>query len=321
MNKVLDAAMAALRDLGLKVTTTPTGLITLRGFGTPRRYRAEVRPSLTRSVVGALTLALASSREERLLVTDHVAPPLAEELHRRGIQFADAAGNAFIHAPGLFVLVLGRRQRGSKRVPPRGMRIFRSSGLKILFALLCVRDLVTAPQREIARAAGVALGSVAVVLEGLRELGYVATIDGTRRLLHREKLIEQWTEGYARVLAPTLEMGRYAAPELKWWRRADPTPYGAQWGGETAAALLHRHLVPERAILYSLETPARFLLKYRLKADAEGPVILRRRFWHFESETPRQDIVPPLLVYADLVVDGDARSLDAAKAISDADLL
>ena len=230
-------------------------------------------------MVGSVTLTSTAWGNDRLLITDYVTPPLADELRRRQVQFIDAAGNAFLSRPGLFVFVTGRRARKS-HTPPRTLRVFRPSGLKIIFALLSVPDLFAAPQRAIAAAAGVSLGSVALVLEGLTELGFVAEILGTRRVVSREQLLQQWTEAYARVLEPSLELGRFSAASPGWWRNADLTTYGAQWGGETAAALLHRYLVPQRSMIYTDTIPVRMLSKHRLRADPHGQVSLRRRFWN-----------------------------------------
>jgi len=46
-------------------------------------------------------------------------------------------------------------------------------------------------------------------------------------------------------------------------------------------------------------------------------VELRKRFWNFpaESDPGRGDLVPPLLVYADLLATGDARCIETAKMI------
>jgi len=155
------------------------------------------------------------------------------------------------------------------------------------------------------------------VLEGLRELGFLADVRGKRHLLHRERLVDQWTEAYARQLFLTIEMGRFSAASPDWWRRTDIAKYSAQWGGETAAALLEGHLVPEQTIIYADGAPAALLKQHRLRADASGSIILRRRFWN-ELSGPRPDVVPALLVYADLVAAGDARSLESARAIRDA---
>lgn len=326
MNKKLAISVVeALNDLGLHASARATprthdgatdAVLTLRHARKSFRFHAELKRSLTPSMLGLVTLAWADADEDRLLMTDYVTPPVADELRRRGVQFADSAGNAYLNRDGLFVFITGRRPKLLKTAP-RPSRVFQSSGITVIFALLSAPQLLEASQRTIASAAGVALGSVPAILQGLTELGYLAEIRGARRFVHRERLVQEWTEAYIRVLEPSLELGRFSAASRDWWRRADLSVHGVQWGGETAAALLHRHLVPERAIIYTDGVPSRLMSQYRLKADPAGNVVLRRRFWN-AVPSPRADIVPPLLIYADLVKAGDARSMDAAKMIRDA---
>lgn len=322
--QLLAAASAALKGLGLDAAAKPgrskdsgahDAVLTLQRDGEAFRYRAEAKRRLTPTMLGLLELEF-GSKDDRLLIADYVTPPMADHLRRRHVQFVDSAGNAYLDRHGLFVFVAGR-SRPVVATAPRRVRVFQASGIKIVFALLSAPSLVGSPQRAIAKAAGVALGSVPAVLEGLTELGFLMESKGAQHLIQRERLLQQWTESYARVLEPTLEMGRFSAASAGWWRHADLTTHGAQWGGETATALLHRHLVPERAILYTDDIPPRLMSEYRLKADPAGRVILRRRFWS-SVPTPRADVVPPLLIYADLMIAGDARSLDAAKQIRDA---
>lgn len=320
---LIAAATEALKDFGLDAAAKPgssgdresDASFTLRRDGKTFHYQAEVKRRLAPSMLGLLELAFAS-KDDRLLIADYVTPPMADELRRRRVQFADSAGNAFLNRRGLYVFVTGRRRR-AETTAPRRVRVFRTSGIKVVFALLSVSSLVGAPQRTIASTAGVALGSVSAVLDGLTELGFLIESKGTLRLIQRDRLLQQWTESYARLLEPTLELGRFSAAPANWWRHADLTAHGAQWGGETAAALLHRYLVPERAIIYTDDIPTKLLSQYRLKADPSGRVLLRRRFWN-SVPAPRADVVPPLLVFADLITAGDARSIDAAKQIRDA---
>jgi hypothetical protein len=247
------------------------------------------------------------------LLTDYVTPPVSEAFRQHGVQFADAAGNAYLRDEGLLVVISGRTP---KTTAPRTntLRVFHRSGLRILFVLISAPTLVTAPFRAIAEVANVSLGSVPPVLDGMRELGFIVEAAGTRRLVDRDRLIGQWVEGYARRLQPSLAMGRFHASTSDWWRNVDLTSYGVQWGGETAAALLQRHLRPEHVLIYADAAPTRLMSEQRLKADPIGEVFLRRRFWN-SVPSPRADIVPPLLIYADLVATGDARSLAAAKQI------
>jgi hypothetical protein len=319
------AAIAALDDLGISGHIEPVnshadgdvdGVATLTREGKSIKYLVQVKNSLTSSSLGPLSLAFGKENGRRLLVTGYVPPPLADELRRRHIQFIDAAGNAYLDRRGLLVFIAGRRNQ-QQRSEHKTVRPFRGSGLRVVFVLISVPELASAPQRTIARTARVALGSIGAVLEGLRALGFVADVRGQRRLVHRERLLDQWTESYARQLFPTLEIARFSAASSGWWRHAGIEKHGAQWGGETAAALLQRHLVPEQTIIYADETPAGLLKQYRLRADASGSIVVRRRFWN-AVPAPRSDVVPALLIYADLVAAGDARSLASAKQIRNA---
>jgi hypothetical protein len=318
---IVDAAMQALNELGLDARARLGGskrpdvdaMVTLRHDGRTLRYVAEVKRRLAPSLIGPISVSFGQPGENRLLLTDYATPPIADALRQRGVQFADAAGNAYLHGEGLLVVISGRTPKNIAR-PTNVNRVFYRGGLQILFALLSAPKLVSASHRTIAHTASVSLGSVPPVLDGLRELGFVAEIRGTRRLMDRTRLIDQWVEGYARRLQPTLELGRFRANTPGWWRDTDLTAYGVQWGSETAAALLQRHLRPEHAVVYADDVPARLLSDQRLKADGDGDIFLRQRFWN-AVPSPREDIVPPLLIYADLVTVGDARSLAAAKEI------
>jgi hypothetical protein len=46
-------------------------------------------------------------------------------------------------------------------------------------------------------------------------------------------------------------------------------------------------------------------------------VEVRKRFWNFPGDPEHVDLVPPLLVYADLLATGDARCIETAKMIHD----
>jgi hypothetical protein len=54
----------------------------------------------------------------------------------------------------------------------------------------------------------------------------------------------------------------------------------------------------------------------RLAKDGEGNVEVLQKFWNFDQEVvPGPRLVPPLLVYADLLATGDARNLETAALI------
>jgi len=276
------------------------------------RYVAEVKRGLRPATLGAVIHQLRAYGGIPLLVTDHVTPPLADALRAQGVEFIDAAGNAFLKQPPLLVFVKGQRPTDEGLAPERG-RAFQATGLQVLFALLARPELVARPYREIAPAAGVAHGTVGWVMAELPGLGYLAEVGGRRRLINGERLLDRWTEAYARTLRQKLLLGRFRGDMAALHARTAQWPGGLLIGGELAAARLTRHLRPGTATLYARAIDPRVLLKLVLKADADGNVDFRRRFWDFPGEEAQ--LTPTVLVYADLLAIGDARCLETAQLL------
>jgi len=317
---VLAAAVRAMEPLGLRFRVLnqqgerdhrTDAILGLRFGGRELRYRVEVMRRLRPATFGAVVHQLRAHGGNALLVTDHVTPPLAEALRAEAIEFLDAAGNAFLNQPPLLVFVKGQRAVEEPPALERG-RAFQATGLQVLFALLARPELVERPYREIATAAGVAHGTVGWVMAELPGLGYVAKVGGRRRLVDAERLLDHWTEAFARTLRPKLLLGRYRG-DLGALQKATPWPAGVLIGGELAAARLTRHLRPGTATFYTQAVDPKALLKLVLKADTGGNVDFRRRFWNFPAEEAQ--LTPNLLVYADLLAIGDARCLETAQLL------
>jgi hypothetical protein len=76
------------------------------------------------------------------------------------------------------------------------------------------------------------------------------------------------------------------------------------------------YLRPGKATFYGDKVNPKLLIDKRLRPDPNGNVEILKRFWKFEETTP--GMVPPILVYADLLATGDARCLEAAEMMYDA---
>lgn len=317
--RLLDEAAKAMEPLGLRVRVrrpeTPFGAqgadatIGIRFGGRQLRYIARIKHGLRPATLGAVIHQLRARAGTPLLVADHVTPPLADALRAQGVEFIDGAGNAFLNQPPLLVFIKGQRLAGQETALDRG-RAFQATGLQVLFALLARPELVARPYREIAVAAGVAHGTVGWVMAELPGLGYVAKVGGRRRLINGERLLDRWTEAYARTLRPRLLLGRFRGDMKTLLNRTAERPEGLLVGGELAAARLTRHLRPGTATFYARAVDPKVILKLALEADPEGNVDLRRRFWTLPGEDPQ--LTPTLLVYADLLAIGDARCLETA---------
>jgi len=261
-----------------------------------------------------------------LLVAPRITKETAEKCRELDLQFIDTTGNAYLHGPGLYVLVKGQRpvEGEDLLIGQEGKRAGTATHLRVIFALLCKPELLNAPYRDIVQVAGVALGTIGWVFNDLAARGLITggTRKGDRVMLEREKLIEEWITTYPIKLRPKLNPRRFKAPKPEWWKEIDITRYGALWGAEVAAEKLTGHLRPNALTIYlgkhkNRDALTRLVAENRLRPDAEGNIEILDAFWDFDDEQPMTQTVPPLLAYADLIATLDPRNLEAAKLIRD----
>jgi len=289
------------------------------GDGPP--LMAEIKKTLQPATLGAALANLKRFNCPGILITEYVTPQMAEKLKEMDIPFLDVAGNAYLKTPNTFVYITGRK-KPEELTTQRHNRAFRAAGLKVIFTLLTLKTQLKAPTREIAYNAGVANGTVGNILKDLGQLGFVYRSKNKDLVLeNRDKLIDNWVDAYPRELRPQLKVQRFQIQHPDWWKEFtyDRWQQNQMWlGGEPAAALLTQYLYPETITVYGrpdfrklaqvVQQPVR---------DEHGNFELLEPFWNFETEilNKEQRICPPLLIYADLVVTGDARHLDAANLI------
>lgn len=286
-------------------------------------YRVECKRNLRPANLGVTLHQLDRLGRQAMLVTDYVAPDLADELKERGIPFLDAVGNVYIKQANLLIWIKGQKPAAKTPVITPG-RAFQPTGLQVIFTLLCNPQAINLPYRELAKMAGVAHGTVGWVIPDLQQLGFVRDLQGkrgTRRLFEHERLLNQWADAYARVLRPRTLIGRYYVAGFEGWKNWPLAEHGALWGGEPAAAKLTDYLRPGELTLYAEKMPTLLAArqKFMKEADAgrKAAVDVHKRFWNFPGDPEHPDIVPPLLVYADLLATGDARCIETAKIIYD----
>ena len=280
------------------------------------RYYAEIKANVTKADKLLLMMRKGEFDHPLLLVTKYINTQLAEELKQNGTEFIDTAGNAFINQPPLYIFVKGNKPDIVKAPPLK--RAFKPAGLKVIYAFLCNPGLENKTYREIAAETGVALGTVDWIMRELKELGFLLDM-GKRgqRLIQKENLLQRWVTAYPEQLRPKLTLGRFRG-EYGWWQRKTLDPFKAQWGGEVAAAKLTQYLQPQIITIYA--TPQeldQLLIKNRLKRDQTGDVEILKRFWKPAEIWKYEDLVHPILIYADLLATGNERNIETAKMIYD----
>ena len=294
----------------------PGAMVTFTEGTKKYRYAAVIKAVDRPGALGMIRNKFEGYTLPGLLIAPYITAEMAEHCRVNNIQFADTAGNAYLKAEGLHIFIAGQK-RTLENIPAAKYRANTTAGMKVVFALLCRPALLNAPYREIAQAAGVALGIVGGVFYGLAERGHL-TGDGKnapRRFVDPGRLIEEWVINYPVKLRPKLAARRFAAPATDWWGKFQPEAGKALWGGEVAAEILTQYRKPGEAVLYLQGDPTKLVVGRRLRADPKGNVEIVDKFWDFEAVTDKQHIVPPLLVYADLMATRDPRNYEAAKLI------
>ena len=253
-----------------------------------------------------------------VLLTDYLNPIIANLLRDMNIPFLDAAGNAFLNEPPIYVFITGNKPQA--RILTNHKKPFHAAGLKVIFLLLCKPELADVNYREIARLTGVALGTVGKVMEELRARKNLIKIgDNKLQLANMKALLQEWVMLYPTVLKPKLFLGRYTAPTEEWWNHAD-LPADALWGGEIAAAKLTNYLKPAAATVYTQGKLAGIVVKNRLKEDNMGNIEILQVFWDRGLKLNIKDIVHPILAYADLLATGDPRNIEGAEILYEKEL-
>ncbi len=272
----------------------------------------------------AIGVLLDDCKQPAILVADFINPNMAQRLVETNVQFIDVAGNAYINVPGLYVQITGRKNQNPQTPKTGGVnRAFNQAGLRVIFALLCRPGLLKVPQREIAEATGVALGTVHQVMRGLLDAGYLLrkNPNATPELTDHKKLLNRFTQEYLLRLRPKLHLGDFQAAQTIDVLDIDLAKFGAYWGGEEAGGRYTDGQAAQNYVIYvPREKKAELLERARLKAIkgevAAGRVTLLERFWNPDQlDVCRMDLAPAALVYADLMLTGEINNKETAKML------
>ena len=249
-----------------------------------------------------------------LVIGEYIFPKIKEELRNQNIAYMETSGNTYIKEKDLF---LWMDLKNPVRKEEKKGRAFTKTGLKLVFQFLIYDDLVNRTYREIAEWTGTGFGNINFIINDLKEQGFLIEINKTTYQLTRKKeLLNKWMEAYKTKLKPALRIGtfKFLNPDgFTNWKRLTLKNKDTQWGGEPAGALLTDYLKPAELTLYTTEKRNEIIPHYQLIPDEKGNVKVYEKFWL--HDVANIDLVPPLLVYADLMNTGDRRCIETAEKI------
>jgi hypothetical protein len=282
-------------------------------------FQMVVKRTLNEAAIIRFVREHVAELRDLLLVTNHVHRKFAIMMKNLGIQFIDTDGNMYINHPPAFIFIHGYQRKDFTFENEYKEGMFGPAGLKVVFTLLCKRALWNANYREIKTAANTALGTVANTVRELTQNGYlIQQTNKQMKLIRRKELFDKWVDAYIKKTRPKNIIGRFKITRNKdTIQTVNLKRVNAFWGGEIAAYLMTRHLKPEITTIYANKPINNLILFLMLRRDKGGDIEIRERFWNFDIMEENQNIVPPILIYADLIATGDARNIETAKLIYD----
>jgi hypothetical protein len=266
----------------------------------------------------AFIIDLANRYPNLVVIAENIFPKVKEELRNHNIGWLDTAGNVFLNTLQHHLWIEGKKK--IKTQAEKVNRAFTPTGIKVLYLFLLDETILNHTYRDIAEQAGVALGNINYIINGLKEQKFLIQENTKRmKLINKNELLQKWMAAYEEKLKPTIlvENFRFLKDDHNYtWKTWYLEPNETFWGGEPAGDLMTNYLKPEIFTLYTEETRNALIKKYRLIPDPDGKVKVYKKFWK-NLPTFNPTVVHPLLAYTDLINTGDRRCLETAQKIYD----
>ena len=249
-----------------------------------------------------------------MVVAEKLFPEIKKELRQRNIPYLEANGNIWLRQGKTILWIDTNKDVVVEK--EKTTRAFTKTGLKVIFYFLLNDDNVNQTYREIADKTEVGLGNINYIINGLKEAGHLIKINNRKyKLTKKKELFEKWIMGYEDRLKPSLFMGTFKFVKLEDfvnWKQLEFTNENTVWGGESAGDILTNYLKPEKLTIYTTEGRVELIKNYQLIPDPTGNVKVFKKFWKAKEN---ENIVPPLLAYADLMNTEDPRNIETANKI------
>ena len=291
------------------------GILELDYNGQKTKFNIETKKEVRNYHLPEIFKIAEYNKPLMVIAEKNIFPTIKDEFRRKGIAFIDLNGNLDIKTDKILIKVEGKQQKFNQN--EKQGRAFTKAGLKAVFLFILDEKVINEPYREIAKKAGIALGNVKYVLDGLREEGFTLKKNEKNLLLvNKKELLEKWITTYDEKLKPTLFIGNYKflkQENLMDWKLLKLKEDQTLWGGEAAGEIITGYLKPEILTLYTNEKKIDLVKKYRLVPDLNGYIKIYEKFWNYKKGI--KNTVPPLLAYADLINTGDGRCIETAQKI------
>lgn len=285
-------------------------------------FLCEVKNTVTTATIGNIASRLkvlaTTEKQPVLLIAKYITPTVMDDLASNGINTLDCAGNCHIRYEKGNKIIFHLTNKGEKNtlMTQKPYPAFQEAGLKVIFYLLQDIVNVNKPYREAQIATGVSLGSIKNVFNVLVERNFILPANGKRILKNKSALFNLWVENYNQVLKPKLLLGKMSFrtndQRINWTELK--LPKGMYWGGEGGANKINDYLEPGAFDIYTDIPVANLLKTGRVVQNENGEIRIYQKFWKWETDN---QLVPLILIYADLMGSGNSRCLEMAERLLD----
>jgi hypothetical protein len=287
--------------------------------------RSEIREANKGIVLAQLKELQEVSNRPIIIVAKFIASDIAKEFKKKDINYIDAAGNAYIKQKNFHLYITGQKVHKVKKI--NQSRAFQVAGIKLIFSLLSKPENLLLSYRELTEKTGIAIGSISNIMRELEDLNFILKTKTKRILKNKKELLYRWIVAYHDVLRPRLIKRKMRfSDKSKYinWKGIilnQTKEIDTLWGGEPGASILTNFLKPGTFTIYTTKSWQECAKGLGLVPDAKGDIEIILMFWNFVNPKEKDmSIVPPVLIYADLINSGFDRNIETAKIIFENEL-
>lgn len=298
-------------------------IVTISGIQFIVIAKSEIRTSNKGVVYSDIESLKQRTGKPIIVIAKFIANDIAMELKEKGVNYIDKAGNSCIKQGSLLIFITGKRPEKPTNV--NQSRAFQESGLKLIYHLLQNPESLQLTYRNLAKLAGVSIGSVSNVITELENQRFILKTRTKRVLKNKVELLQRWVIAYNDVLRPRLLKKKMKFSKIESYGNWDTLPIHEAngvnlWGGEPGAALLSGQLQPELFTIYTNTNWHEVASELKLIPDEDGEIEILTMFWGEEEKYREYYNTPSLIIYADLMGSGYERNIQIANEILENEL-
>jgi len=273
------------------------------------------RTHLSDTLAAAFVDEAKRAKEPWLLFAPYVSAPMGNRLRAQQLSYVDAVGNCHLECDGLLLAHV----EGKKAVRQSSTRAPGVKAQQLLFAVLAEPELVEAPVRRIALAAGIGKSAT---LEQRGRLHVEGLLDyhPALGLVSRRELLDRWLSAYADAVRPSWLNARCRS------RITDPVALelliervcgGRMWafGGVAAASRMAPISRSTEIVVHLAEIPAGLLEQLQAVPTSNGPLTILHTPGALAYQGVKPHLAHPLLVYSELLASSDPQAAQAARVV------